>query len=79
LRKLEALPNNERDMKKAEPIVSDGCGSVFFIFTVKSPENSTFVFFHFNRLKSVGKCVIIITITQLEYFWRKLLWIIRLH
>ena len=25
----EALPNNERDMKKAEPIVSDGCGSVF--------------------------------------------------
>lgn len=68
MRKPEALPNNERDMKKAEPIVSDGCGSVFFIFTVKSPENSTFVFFHFNRLKSVGKCVIIITITQLEYF-----------
>ena len=29
LRKPEALPNNERDMKKAEPIVSDGCGSVF--------------------------------------------------
>lgn len=58
-------------IKKAEHIVSDDCGSAFLI--------GTFVFFHFNRLKSVGKCVIIITITQLEYFWRKLLWIIRLH
>ena len=29
LRKPEALPNNERDMKKTEPIVSNGCGSVF--------------------------------------------------
>ena len=46
--------------KQAEHIVSDDCGSAFLI--------GTFAFFHFNRLKSVGKCVIIITITQLEYF-----------
>ena len=68
------------DMTDEDVIVEFGNNkNCFFIFTVKSPENSTFVFFHFNRLKSVGKCVIIITITQLEYFWRKLLWIIRLH
>lgn len=60
MRKPEALQNNESEMIKAEPIVSDDCGSAFLI--------GTFAFFHFNRLKSVGKCVIIITITQLEYF-----------
>ena len=73
-KRLQAMLN---DMEVGDSIVTTGGGSAFFI--IKCPEKNTFIFFHFNRLKSVGKCVIIITITQLEYFWRKLLWIIRLH